>query len=440
MNLDCVDKSPTESKAAFRNKTKPQKKNKFFAEIAIVTFLMGILLSSAVSAPPATGGSATIWSSGTINSGVSNSTIPALHVEGNLIKDSAGNVVVLHGVNKPQMAEDPDGYWLGDTYWNDTKAYTEIDGMRSIGTNCIRCLQSVDSWVYDLGPTSKDPAAINCAISNREAVKRLMTFAAERGMYVIYVPWDVRNRWDGGQQDPLPYPPYQTSENASQVIPNQQAFVDYWANVASVLKDYPNAIFELWNEPNGDATAKASWFNVTQQCINAIRNAGANNLIVIQWDFGCLVNLDAPPPGGFASTLQWIFDYPLTDPTGNLVYSTHHYRHFMHLQRSTGQGGKAYTMADYQLGLQYYKVPEVAALHPLVIGELGCDTETTGLDYQQELEAYTNILQLLNGYGVSYIGWVWRLNVGYTLTTSYAPVALTDAGRILMNTIANAPH
>ena len=422
MNSDCIDKSPTESKAAAA---------KFFAEIAMATLLMGILLPSAVSESSTT--SATIWSSGTINSGVSNFTTPPLHVEGNLIEDSAGNVVVLRGINKPQMSEDPDGFVLGDEYWTDAKAQTELDGIRSIGANSIRAFQSVDSWLYDLGPNSGTQSALVCAISNRDAVQRLLTFAGQRGMYVIYVPWNVRNGQDSSEAEgSLPYIPYQTSAKASQVIPNQQAFVDYWASVASELKDYPNAIFELWNEPHGDATAEQSWFNVTQQCITAIRNTGARNLIIIQWGQGVWVNLDYPPA---AETLQWVFDYPLTDPTGNLAYSTHMYRHYGSFQRIGAEGGKACTMSDMQLALQYFKVPEVAALHPLVIGEIGCDNEITVLDYQQELEAYANCLQLFNGYGVGYVGWVWRPNVNYALISDYSPT-LTDGGTILANEIA----
>lgn len=432
MNSDYIDKSANKSRAAIQKKAK--QKIKFFAEITILTLLMGILLPASVSSSATTSVGVSFGISGTVKSVINNSTILPLHVEGNLIKDSAGNVVVLHGVNKPQMSEDPDGFVLGNEYWTDDKAKTELDGIRSIGANCIRCFQSVDSWVYDLGPNSGTHSALVCAISNRDAVQRLLTFAGQRGMYVIYVPWNVRNGQDSSEAEgSLPYPPYQTSANALQVIPNQQAFVDYWANVASVLKDYPNAIFELWNEPYGNASAEQSWFSVTQQCITAIRNTGAKNLIIVQWGQGCWVNLDYPPA---AETLQWVFDYPLTDPTGNLAYSTHIYRHYGSFQRIGAEGGKAYTMSDIQLALQYLKVPEVSALHPLIIGEIGCDNEITGLDYQQELEAYANCLQLLNGYGVGYVGWVWRPNVEFALISDYSPT-LTDGGILLANEIVN---
>jgi hypothetical protein len=355
-----------------------------------------------------------------------------LHVYGNLIKNSADQTVVLRGVNINEMADDPDGAWLGNwDVWNDNNVKTELSGIASNGMNCIRALQNVQDWVYNVGPTSPQPGHAHCSISNRDAVDRLLTFAAELDIYVIYTPYCVLDYYSGdGGQNSLPYPPYLDSAE-SQVIPNSQAFVNYWASVALALKNHPNAIFELWNEPAGDATAKTSWFNVAQQCITAIRGTGAQNIIIFQWGYGVYANLDY----NSGINLQWILDSPLSDPTGNLVYSTHMYRQWGAFQHWTGGVETyAYSKTDIQQAFNFFKIPQVAALHPVIIGEIGCYNGLTSTEQQNEYTAYTNVLQLANQYGLSYCGWTWRTNVEFPLISDYTPT-LTPGGEILKSAI-----
>lgn len=333
----------------------------------------------------------------------STSIISPLHVEGNLIKDSAGNTVQFRGVNKVEMADDPDGIWMSSTVWSDGNVKAELDAMKSLGVNFVRAIQSVDNWKYNLGPDSQS------AISNKDAVKRLLTFAAERGIYVCISGYRVTNYWNGGGQDPLPYPPYQTSKGASSVITSSQDFVNYWASVASELKDYKNVVFELWNEPYGDATAKASWFSVVQKTISAIRSTGAQNLIVVQWDMAAFVNLNFPPgEGGIDSSLSWVFQGNLNDPSGNLVYSTHLYRTYNHVHYSQPTTYQAYTFSDVDKALRYMKYYEVAEKYPLLIGEIGVNLAYTGTELSRDLEFFDNALTIFDQKGISYACWWWR--------------------------------
>jgi hypothetical protein len=98
--------------------------------------------------------------------------------------------------------------------------------------------------------------------------------------------------------------------------------VNLWGNVSNTLKNYSSVLFELWNEPNsGTAEEEALWFNVTQQCINAIRSTGATQPIVIEYGYGISYCFGI----GVVSDMSWAFNYPLNDATGNLIFSTHLY-------------------------------------------------------------------------------------------------------------------
>ena len=108
----------------------------------------------------------------------------ALHTDGKLIKDAAGNTIYLRGLQKVELADDPDGTWNGNAIWTDANAKAELDVMKAWGANTVRCIQSVDNWKYNLDT----PYA---SISSREAVKKVIEYAAERDMYVIFTGYRV---------------------------------------------------------------------------------------------------------------------------------------------------------------------------------------------------------------------------------------------------------
>ncbi|MEM2143740.1 MAG: cellulase family glycosylhydrolase [Candidatus Jordarchaeaceae archaeon] len=326
------------------------------------------------------------------------SSISPLHVEGNKIKDSAGNIVNLRGVNKVEFADDPDGIWMGNTMWSDVNVKAELDIMKSWGINVIRCHLAVEHWKYNMN----QPYA---AINHREAIKRLLLFAAERGIYVILDGYRVTNYWNGGDQDPLPYPPYQTSQGASSIISSVQDFINWWVSIASELKSYNNVIFELWNEPYGDQNAFQSWVSVSQQCINAIRAAGATQLIVFQWDMAAWVNLNFP---NNANDLIWVYTAGLTDPLGNIVYSTHVYRFHNHIHYSLPTYLQAWNYTDIDRAFQYMKYYEIAQNYPLFIGEIGAAMTYTGTELERELAFLNNSLSLFGQRGISYAVFWWR--------------------------------
>ncbi|MEM4713398.1 MAG: cellulase family glycosylhydrolase [Candidatus Bathyarchaeia archaeon] len=365
-------------------------------------------------------------------------TVSPLHIEGRYIKNSFNKTVTLRGVNKVEFADDPDGIWMGNTYWSDVNVAAELDAMKSWGINVIRCHMSVETWKYNIGPNSGHPSSPYCALPAREAIKRLVVMAAERGIYVILDGYTVKSYWSGGSQDPLPYPPYQTSTRASEVIANEAEFIEWWTSIAQEFKAYPNVLFELWNEPNGDETAKASWKNVAQQCINAIRNLEAQQIIIFQWGYGVWAGLAS----GDGEGVEWILDFNLTDPLGNILYSTHIYRIYGGCglwQNLAGEKGTpyGYLYDDVRTAFQIEKIDWVGNTlnKPLFIGEMGCALTWTGDELQREITAWNNTLKILNEWGIHYAAFWWR-EIG-TFPLHYGPPNFgpTISGQILKDAL-----
>jgi len=396
---------------------------KFYIMILVLAILAGFFgLSPAISLLMT---SIIIRNSGTI------AIISPLHVEGRYIKDSFGSTVYLRGVNKVGFEDQPGGIWMGRavedySQWNPDDVRTELDAMESWGINTIRCHHAVEHWKYDMG-------------QHRQIIKEFLTLAAEKGMYVIYDGYSVRNYWNGAAQDPLPYPPYQKSENASDVIASEEEFIEWCVSVASELKDYPNIIFELWNEPCGDEQAKQSWFNVSQRCINAIRGAGATQLIIFQWQVDCWINLDYPPPSNAASTMDWVLEANLTDPLENLVYSTHMYRVGGSFHHSEPEKWNAWEYDEIKLAFQYMKLDWVVETFnkPLIVGEIGADLAYTGEELERELIAFNNCLTIFKEWGIHYAAFWWR-DIGIFRLLKYGEPWVpppTESGQILINAL-----
>jgi len=361
------------------------------------TILFVILVSGALSLTPVLSSltnNAVIRSSGII------AIISPLHVEGRYIKDGFNNTVTLTGVNQEGFLDSPDGWWnpegggytSGFDIWNPEAVKYNLDSMKSWGCNVLRLHTSIRWWIEDNS-------------SYRQHIKDTIMWAGKRGMYVIFEPFCV----DGGTQYECPWPPY-IPESQQAWIPNRQAFIDYWVSVANELKDLPNVLFEIYNEPHGNATVRDDFFNVTQQCLDAIRATGAKHIIVVQWDYGIWCNLDYPPPSNPASTMDWVEQYPLNDPIGNIVYSSHNYRSDFH--RSVSDPVRnSYKYDDIKLALEYCLVDYVLnnLSKPVLCGEIGANMWWTDEELEYELAYFNNSLTIYNEWGISYIVWVWTI-------------------------------
>jgi hypothetical protein len=346
-------------------------------KLFIAIGLIVISISSVVSAPLFS--SVILASSGTISR-----TLP-LHTEGKYIRDSQNNSILLRGVWTGMFADSSTG-WFSTvaTTWNEGDIRYTFQQLRDVwGVNCINFFFWGDWWLENKATTL---TGYMTPIGCRDAIIRVVEIAQEYGIYVqprLYSPTRTEGRLEG-----VPFAPtYAWS---------QQDFANFWGNVASYLKDYPNVIYHLFDEPTATNGATLdSWFAGCEMAIDAIRATGSTQLIAIHWGF-C---------GGMSFVENWCLDSHTTE---NIIFSEHIYR-------SLGSFGynnnypvdidsirtfltQNYTSSSYTTtGTRYFQ--DIYNV-PIWVSAVGTAYGTTNDD---EYVAFKNTLQVLNELGVGYI-------------------------------------
>lgn len=181
---------------------------------------------------------------------LSNTALPWLHVEGNQIKDPAGNTVTLRGFSLlPNESNDE----------CTTCSPKPISEMLALQANES---QGWYSRVVRIGAhqSYNDPAA---AFANH--IDPFVQQAISLGQYVIVDLHLVSNYGSGGTP--------------------QSKVLDFWSYVAPRYANNPEVIFEIYNEPiNPDDWT--TWKNFIQPVVDTIRAVAPNNLILMgnpQW-------------------------------------------------------------------------------------------------------------------------------------------------------------
>ena len=350
--------------------------------------------------------------------------ITPLHVEGRYIKNEFGEIVVLRGINKAGFEDFAEGWWnpegggihTGAGVWDEKSVLYNLQKIKEWGANVVRFHHSMDFWVrQDLYPNF------------RQRVRQVTEIAGKLGLYVIWDPFSVIK---GGPQRKFPWYPYVSNEtnpelgySEKDIMPNSTAFVEYWRQWAEWLKDYPNVLFEIYNEPKvsideywgwyPDKPDWQEWVSVVNQCIQAIRSTGAKQPIIVAGNVDVWVNLDFPKA---ANTMWWVSQVqedgptPIIDPLNNIIYCTHQYR------ASQGLGfynnfSNAYTYQEVWKAMNYTKIFDVINKwdKPLIITECGPHLWHTGEELIKEIEGLSNQLRIYNQYGISYLVWVWTV-------------------------------
>jgi|GEM_PF-997196 len=183
-----------------------------------------------------------------------NAQKPWLHVDGNQIKDPAGNPVTLRGVSVL-----PSEHQNECTTCNNKPLSEIIDWQADAARGWY-------SRILRLPVTTakvKDPAT-----SFATHIDPFVQQAIARNQYVI-VDLHLVSNYD---------------VNGSGGV-KQQFVMDFWKYVAPRYANTPNVIFEIFNEPvNPDNWT--SWKNYIQPVIDTIRSVAPNNLILVgspQW-------------------------------------------------------------------------------------------------------------------------------------------------------------
>jgi len=310
-----------------------------------------------------------------------------LHTEGRYIKNDLGQTVILRGFNKQDFVDTSSGMWTqvggniedGAYYWDPVAVRQHMQHWRDFWKmNVVRFHSHVQWWKQntDLNYWSNSKVGIGF----RDAIKQTIQIAYEEGIYVVY---DFFTTKPGVEQEDQPYPPYSNTG----VVTDRQAFVNLWVDVATQLGQFPNVIYELWNEPGGDM---ATWFETATQCINAIRALGDDHLILVQY--------------GFCGELNYVYEWEKQGrPTANIVFGMHNYRWHGSFEDKGGERGLS-SPTDYEY-IRNYLWRSNGAPKSVVYPNTGTAQSTDRYMYPPTGSNYGEVLTELNG-GKGYPVWI----------------------------------
>lgn len=189
-----------------------------------------------------------------------------------------------------------------------TNFFGQIDYFASKGFGLIR-MPIQPGNMLNPAATAFAPFNISYITTN---IKAVIDHCFAKNIYVIIDPHSFGNINTPGSPG---FAAIGTSVTAN------NAFADWWSRMASLFSNYPNVIFGLMNEPVGMTVAQ--WYTGATNAINAIRNAGATQLITI--------------PGGtnFTGAHDWVTSGNAAqwagyngDTANNFVFEMHQYLDF----------------------------------------------------------------------------------------------------------------
>jgi aryl-phospho-beta-D-glucosidase BglC (GH1 family) len=364
---------------------------------------------------------------------VSATSLLALHVTGNVIKDSLGTTVVLKGVNVPGFTGDSDSDWMGSSTWSESNVHAELAIIKSWGCNVIRLPIAVDLWKFNLS---------NGGQYMQYALDRVLTIAEEEGLYVIVEPHHLKSDASysprtSGYQNPLPYPPYQGDDGLgtdfSTIIADEADWVAFMVDISSKLKTHNNMIFAMWNEPQDQGgSSLTDYYDVCQDCITAMRSAGVTNLILVMGVTWGSPYIDLQYPSSEYG-LRWFSVANFVDSTGNLVIDAHNYRGHIHYGATN-----SYLLTDLNSGLN--SMDFYNQTYPILVSEIGGNNANMANDATEESQYFDNMLSLFDAHGISYTAWAFWDVTSYMLHNGYPSATPTVAGVILQNHLATEPE
>jgi len=381
----------------------------------------------------------------------------ALHTSGSYILDADGNVVYLRGMGLAGMVPDlllwgqgQSDNWGNQWNYNPTsvmdQTFAEMRDKWHI--NMIRVF-IYPSWYYrdNIVPAQEDPASYGSSttpISVKTYLRTLCQEADKYGIYVNVVPYMLTPSSSSFGADP-----YASSGYGWQGMPmcgwdepaqrflrdagygnNELGFWSwFWTDMANTLKDYPNAIFEAWNEPNLGSDVDpipSGYMSYLTTMYNAIRSTGATNLIMMQWHMGWF-------PNGYGNDLSWCKQIATAIPTAtNLVYTTHLYYYAPTDLTSYWAKDYAGLKAQLQAG-----IATMGVTAPLVINEEGSCLQRSP-NRQNDVNWWTNLLKAQYDLGVGACAYYWLSDSGLggvyagetMLSSGYTP---NDMGTAFIN-------
>ena len=322
------------------------------------------------------------------------SAAPQLHVSGNELVAASGNQVVLHGVDRSGTEYE---CVQGNSIFDGPNDQASITAMKSWGpVNAVRVPLNEACWNAE---SYVDSAYAGTNYIN--AIKSYVSLLNSNGIVAI-----LDLHWTDGAYTGSSSACSSAEAVCQKPMPDAAEAIPFWTSVANTFKGNDAVIFDLFNEPyasraDNDNTAEGwqCWETGSpctgisypvagmQQMINAVRSAGANNVLML---------------GGeeYANDLTDWLQYEPTDPDHNLVASWHSYN---------------FNTCSTQSCWTSEVAPVIAAV-PVVAGEIG-ENDCAGT-YVDPLTAW------LESENTSFLAWTWDdwsgdCSAGPTLITDY---------------------
>jgi endoglucanase len=316
---------------------------------------------------------------------------PQLHVSGNKLVDQNGNQVVLHGVDRSGTEYE---CVQGNGIFDGPNDQASITAMKSWGpVNAVRVPLNEACWN---GESYVDSAYAGTNYIN--AIKAYVSLLNSNGIVAI-----LDLHWTDGLYTGNSSGCSSAEATCQKPMPDAAEAIPFWTSVANTFKGNDAVIFDLFNEPyasratGSTTTGWECWENGgtcsgisyqvagMQQMVNAVRSAGANNVLML---------------GGeeYANDLTDWLQYEPTDPDHNLVASFHSYNF------NTCNSQSCWTS----------EVAPVIAQVPVIAGEIGENDCAGGY-----IDSLTNWLESEN---TSFLAWAWNAD----FACSSGPGLITD--------------
>lgn len=424
--------------------------------IASVIAFSAMLVSGAlvVASIRASGGSQTA-----LETASSPGNAPAVVVAGNRLVDGAGKELRLLGVNYAGVEGVcvQEGFQQGATDAQpgpvfDFQADDQVgppgqppglpdaflDAMASWRINAVRVMLNEMCWLGRGRPganpaTAPIPDAHYDAAAYRDAIVGLVNALHARGIVALLTLGDnpCPYRWPDQDGAPTLHPPgseYSPCDDHDQVMPDADNSIDFWASVAQTFASDPAVVFDLFNEPHVNRLdhppddSWACWLSGCtvpgegwraagmQQLIDAIRGAGAKNVIAVEGlsyasDVGDVASQYFPATGWLDPANRPV---DRIDPP-QIAASNHVYNDTFDSTDTGCPTGNDATCWTARLG-------PVAALVPLITGEFGewdCDTASSFMDaYENWADQPHALFDGSSTAPVSYLGWTFNPDYG----------------------------
>ena len=335
---------------------------------------------------------------------------PQLHVSGNKLLNASGQQVILRGVDRSGTEY---ACVQGNGIFDGEVDQAAVTAMLNWKVNAVRVPLNEACWNAESYVTAADAGA-----NYINAIKSYVSLLNSNGLVAI-----LDLHWTDGTYTGPSAGCSSAQATCQKPMPDAAQAIPFWTSVANTFKGNDAVVFDLFNEPyasradnNNSAEGWQCWATGSpctgisypvagmQQMINAVRGAGANNVIML---------------GGeeYANDLTgWLANEP-TDPDHNLVASWHSYNF------NTCSSQSCWTS----------QIAPVIAQVPVIAGEIGENDCAGGY--------ITPLTTWLDSQNTSYLAWAWNADFncssGPGLVTDYVPGDPTAYGAAYKSHLAS---